>query len=979
MAEVGSDMTRANVDGKKTARAPLVGLAAGLILSAIVFFLTYEVDGAGVRPWANSAIVLALSIISMWYLRSMHMRANAAHALADRRLSELEDANIRFRAILSAAPDPLLFIDANGIVQDVNPPFQKMFGYAPSEVIGKTVEMLMAPALRDHFSLNCFDYMKSSRLQRMGVPQDFTVLTKGGTELAAEIIINPVVMERGTMVTAIVRDVSARKKAEVDLRRSEHLLAASQRITHVGSWEADLVNKTVYRSAELFRIFGHAEASGGSFEDVVRFNAANVHPDDRPIYDRGVQQVLASGNLEPHEYRIFMPDGRIKYLRSQSEAVYNDRGELVKAVGTTQDITAEKKIQDDLRCNERRLAEAQKVAQLGSWERDRTDTVHWSEGLCAIYNMSPVDAPRTPAEAMALTWKSVHPEDRPRMEKLFRTIRDNVGVQNPIELEYRLALPDGAVKYVRSRVVREFDERGDLLKATGIVQDVTARKLAKMRIENTEAQLRTLTNNLPVFVAYIDAEETVLFINETGAKWCGRASPADIIGGKLKHAGSGKNYEATAPLRIRCFGGETLYEEILMDFNDGAARWIGMQLVPDFTPERSVRGLYILLSDIDGRKRMEQRLVQSQKIEAIGQLTGGIAHDFNNILTVIRGNLQMVNLPPEMLEAAKRIDRAVTACGQASDLVSRLLTFARQQDLRPGIVAVSELIRNIVKLLRGSLAENIAIDAVLPPERLWTHADPSQLESALVNLCLNARDAMPRGGRITITAHTRNDVFGVNAPPSTKDYVCISVADTGIGMTDDVKTRALEPFFTTKDFGEGSGLGLSMVHGFVEQSGGTLRIDSERNKGTTVHLYLPASSTAGDESKAVPAPVPQQGGAHTILVVEDREELREMVASFLGTLRYRVMEARDGAQALSMLEQGGKFDLLFTDIIMPGGINGTELAQYAQGLAPDMRVLYTTGYVRDGEAAALGESAHILRKPYALSELATAVKRALAP
>ena len=362
-----------------------------------------------------------------------------------------------------------------------------------------------------------------------------------------------------------------------------------------------------------------------------------------------------------------------------------------------------------------------------------------------------------------------------------------------------------------------------------------------------------------------------------------------------------------------------------------------------------------MVQDISKRKQTEAELRQALKMEAVGQLTGGVAHDFNNLLAVNISNLEMIaaRMAPDS-EEARLAARALQAAEKGALLTDRLLAFSRKHQLQPSLHRLNQLVSDMVALLRSSLGATINIQLKLA-EKLWpTYVDAGQLENALLNLALNARDAMDGGG--TLTVETANIGLDVGHPDfrdsvSPGDYVMLTVSDTGEGMTPDQLAHAFEPFFTTKDVGEGSGLGLSMVYGFASQSGGHAAIQSEPGRGTSVSIYLPRA-----DGQAIPAPPAQateeepRGEAQTVLVVEDYDDLRATAVDLLASSGFTPLEASDGPSALEMLEQNPQVALLFTDLVLPGGMSGIELAREARGKYPGLKILLTSGYAGHLEA-----------------------------
>ncbi|MDP3077307.1 ATP-binding protein, partial [Bradyrhizobium sp.] len=396
-------------------------------------------------------------------------------------------------------------------------------------------------------------------------------------------------------------------------------------------------------------------------------------------------------------------------------------------------------------------------------------------------------------------------------------------------------------------------------------------------------------------------------------------------------------------------------------------------------------GRYVAtVSDITERKAAQAMLRQSQKMDAIGQLTGGIAHDFNNILTVITGTVEilMEDLAdrPELVAITRMIDDAAT---RGASLTHELLAFARKQPLAPRDVDVNALIRETTNLLRPTIGEHIEIEAMLG-DNIWrATADPSQLSAALLNLAINARDAMPHGGKLTFKSGESilDDAYAVTNPDAEPGpYVMIAVSDTGLGIPAEILDRVFEPFFTTKETGKGTGLGLSMVFGFIKQSRGHIKIYSEMGHGTTIRVYLPRSAGASSAQPAVPDIGALRGGTETILVVEDDELVRAYVLAQLQALGYSTLSASNAGVALALVDQSVPFDLLFTDVIMPGGMNGRQLADEVKRRCPAVRILFTSGYTENAiiHHGRLDPGVNLLAKPYRKADLARKIREALA-
>jgi signal transduction histidine kinase/CheY-like chemotaxis protein len=521
-------------------------------------------------------------------------------------------------------------------------------------------------------------------------------------------------------------------------------------------------------------------------------------------------------------------------------------------------------------------------------------------------------------------------------------------------------------------------------------REVDERKRAEQRAADAHARLVDAIEAIPGSFRLFDKDERLVIAN--ARRWTNdteRLPPLapgarfeDLVRAaadqQLARASIDRKDEWVRERMAEFRRGDTTAE---IEWNDG--RWV--QLLERRTSDG---GTVSLRFDITERKRTEEQLRRAQRLESVGQLTGGIAHDFNNLLAVIIGNLEMAG-EDHVAQDIKRelLSQALQAALRGAELTQRLLAFSRRQPLNPRAVDIEETILSMRELLRRTLGETITVD-IAARERPWPClADPVQLESALLNLAINARDAMPEGGRIVIeTANVTLDAnaVGQQGEIAPGEYTVVSVTDTGTGMSEEVRRHAFEPFFTTKDVGKGSGLGLSMVYGFVKQSGGNVTIYSEPGHGTTVKLYLPRARPAAgageaSASAAATTPAPSTSPAGTVLVVEDQDEVRVLVERQFTALGFTVHQAADAAAALAMLEAHPEIALLFTDIILPGGMTGLQLAEEALRRWPALKVLYTSGYTESAVAqrGGLESGALLLSKPYRKEELRRMVRLVL--
>lgn len=515
-----------------------------------------------------------------------------------------------------------------------------------------------------------------------------------------------------------------------------------------------------------------------------------------------------------------------------------------------------------------------------------------------------------------------------------------------------------------------------------LLEQKVAERTAALR--QSEERLRLITDAIPAHIAYVDTTPRFTFANKRYAAWFG-FSVEEIVGKTAEEAvGAALFGELKSHIHNALAGAETTYE-YMREAADGRTHYMRTSLIPDFDEAGAVVGCFVLSLDVTEQKHGEAALLQSQRMEAIGQLTGGLAHDFNNLLTIIIGNLvRLKGKQGAPGETQTHLDPALHAAERGADLTSRLLAFARGQALDPRPVDVGELVRNVTELLKGSLPKSLELQLDVPEAQLTALADPTQLENALVNLALNARDAMPLGGKLTFrtsmvtlpkSAATEFDI----APG---EYARISVADTGKGMEEHVRLHAFEPFFTTKPFGSGSGLGLSMVYGFVRQSGGAAAIDDSSADGTIVSIYLPLAAAEKPAGTATPAW--RDLGDHDtltdgdlVLLVEDDREVAQVVRGQLEDLGYAVLVAADPHDALTLMRSVPDIQILLSDIVMPGQMNGIALAKKAKTSIPRLKVALISGYTDGLEASDLAGCAFpILSKPFSRTALAKLLQRA---
>ena len=724
-----------------------------------------------------------------------------------------------------------------------------------------------------------------------------------------------------------------------------------------------------------------------------------------------IEQVMSGGGATWHENQLIpvTRHGRLEqvYWTYGYSPIDEDNG-VGGVLVVCRDVTKDYLAAVALREREAELARVQQIGRIGGLEVDlRTGFRNRrSPEYLLIHGLSP-DAANESHEDWV---RRIHPEDSEATEKKFR---DAVaGKVHDYIAQYRIIRPsDGETRWISVKSTIERDEQGRAVRLVGAHTDVTEQVVADLALRQSEERFRKLADQLAELNATLaqrveektrerdriwNVSQDLLVVADRNGIW--RTvnpawtktlgwSEAELLNRTsewLEHPGDGGLTRADVNNLIQ--GNLTVRFEGRFRHKDGSYRWLSWTGVPDQDHIYAVaRDVTAEKAAAERLKAAEEALLHSQKMEAVGQLTGGIAHDFNNLLTGIVGSLDLLQArlnKGRTDNIARYISAAMTSANRAAALTHRLLAFARRQPLIPKSVNANQLVASLEDLLRRTIGEIIDLEIVASDDLWCTLCDPNQLESALLNLAINARDAMPDGGKLTIaTANARFDSVTADTPALLPgDYICIGVTDTGVGMSAEVAARAFDPFFTTKPIGQGTGLGLSMIYGFARQSNGHATIDSKIGLGTSVKLYLPRHH--GD----ITAPHPSAAKAdehtatgETVLVVEDEPVVRGIILEMLHEEGYRTLEAVDGPSGLQILRANERVDLLITDVGLPG-MNGRQLADQARETRPGLKILFITGYA---ESAAIADGflqpgMEMITKPFDLSNLSRQI-RAMVP
>ena len=758
----------------------------------------------------------------------------------------------------------------------------------------------------------------------------------------------------------------------------EHFHYAMELNTQV-LWTAGVDGKLDY-VAQRWREWTGGSGLGSSWLEA-------IHAEDVPRVWAAWSEAVGSGQPLDQEMRVRRQDGRYRWVHSRAYCRKDESGQPVKWYGSCEDIDEHWQARNALLDSEAQFRSLASTMPNQAWLAHGSGATYWvNEQVCAYTG-------QTMKSLVSSGFRHcVHPDDLQATQKSWEHA---VATAGAYEYEFRMRRADGQYRWFLARALPLIDEAGTVLRWVGTNTDVQEQKnvLERMAYLNSSLELemanRTADRDrmwrLSTDIMLVaDLAGMIIAVNPAWSKILDRPEVESLGMDFISLVHPDDRMAALQDLSRLAHGAPTLRMENRYRRRDGGYRWISWTAVPaqklihaigrDVTDEKEARLALV---------RSEQALLQAQKLESIGKLTGGVAHDFNNVLQIISGNLQLLKLTvADSPQAAQRLDSAASAVERGAKLSSQLLAFARRQPLKPLVTDLGHLLRRMHELIRRALGEDIAEETFIS-DGLWhTLVDPNQMENVLLNMAINARDAMDKGGRLTFTLSNVTldaEYASLHADVLEGQYVLLTITDTGHGMARDVIDQIFEPFFTTKREGEGTGLGLSMAYGFIRQSAGHIKVHSAPGAGTTFKIYLPRSL----EKLAEPPPGlsgPVLGGSETILVVEDDAPVQHTVVDMLRGLGYEVLHADDGASALALLGTGVAVDLLFTDVVMPGPVSSKELAQQARLLLPELAVLFTSGYTHNAimQGGRLDPGVELLSKPYQREDLARRIRHLLA-
>lgn len=883
-------------------------------------------------------------------------------------------------AAVEAMDDAFCAVDRDGGIVQVNPSAERLLRGKRDRLLGASAEAVFSPPACAGLLDAIRDVRRDGRRRRIE------------TDLPGGIAVGVRIVPAAEFVLLFLRERGARQGMEMSRRERDDVLAISEEMLGIGLWEIDVTTGTVTGTPQFLRIMG-LDRSGGPvpLETLQRLH----HPDDRQGVIDAYKHAIARGeNLVHTEYRIVLAGGALRWILGHARIIRDANGEVTRLLGVDIDITNRKLSESALNESEERFRRVFEQSPLGKATVDHEFRFREvNPALCEMLG-------RTKEQLVGSSILDlVHPDDRAVCLEKGRALIE--GRLPQVQLEERFLRETGEPFWVRLNIGPIRDTQGHILYSLGVIEDIDDHKRMTQALADSERRLRELNERLSHQaarrarqLAASRAQLEAFFSNSPDWMTLIRAgsdgrfayvdlNPAcEVAYGRPRTQVIGRTVEdilgpeaAETPLQYlrACVRTEDPQRYVAQRTLAGRTRTIDVMFALVPAPAETGEQLIITIArDITERERLEAQLRQAQKMEAIGQLTGGVAHDFNNLLAVIMGNAELAKRRPAGSLPAM-MDNILRAGERGVALTRQLLSFSRRQTTAPQVLDLSVEIPRIAEMLRASLRGNIELTTWVAADVGMVEVDPDEFEIALLNVAVNARDAMPQGGHFSI------DVRSIPAGSSgfASEHVAIELRDTGTGVPPEVMAKVFDPFFTTKEVGVGTGLGLSQVYGFAQQSGGTVSIDSPPGKGTAITIWLPRTrkSAVKATGEADDAAAGSAGGL--ILLVEDNPDVASVTAQMLRSMGHDVEVVDRARKALGRLsEEARPVNLLLSDVVMPDGMTGLDLARVVRARKSDLPIVLMSGY--NDAVPQRGSGFRILRKPVPANELQNAVRDALA-
>ena len=847
---------------------------------------------------------------------------------------------------------------------------ESTFGFTFAEVLEQPIDMLLPAGARERHRRHLESFATGDDVLRlMSERSEVYGQRKNGQKFPAEASITKISVEGKTHFAVMLRDITERKRAEEELLLNVEIVQNMAEGVHLIRAEDGIL---VYANPKFEQMFGYdpGEMLGMPMS---RLNApGKITPKET---GEEIGRIMAEQGRWHGEVYSLKKDGT-KFWCNVTASAFEDSRYGKVWVAVQEDITERKRAEEELQAKENLLQTVFAAIPVGVQVKDRQGRyLMTNEAFAANIGLPPEMLKGLTVEDIGLGTpqqrKIIEADDRKVMESGER-----------VEAwDEELTLPNGKTIWRHKIKAPLLDHAGTTIGLVGVIEDVTKRKEAELARAEGERLLRLLTDAVPVSICYIDRDERYRFNNRTMCEWIGR--DADTLHGKrVGELMSPEAYRIIQPHIEQVLAGEIHSYESEVPFPDGNTRYFHASYIPDIGPDGQVRGFSSMVEDITERKKMEEQLRESQKMEAVGQLAGGIAHEFNNAMQIISNSAYFIQHKPENTDSVvEYADMIAKSAERTSRLTQQLLGFSRKSIIQKKILHLGELVSSQVGMVSRLIGEQILVEHGTDDDLDLVNADPGIIEQVIINLCVNARDAMPGGGRLTI--ESKNfiadpefcDAHGLGGAGR---FVVLSVSDNGVGISPKNRQHIFEPFFTTKEVGKGTGLGLAMVYGAIQQHGGVIEVFSEPEAGSTFKIFLPAVKS---EEINIPQHIHPASprGSETVLIAEDDDEVRTMLSRLLESQGYVVFTAKDGMDTLDIFtEKQNLIDLVILDMVMPRK-HGQDVYKQIRQTGSDVPVLFSSGYSpNELESDFLSENElRLIKKPYSPNQLFTIVREIL--
>ena len=889
------------------------------------------------------------------------LRTRAGHKRA-------EVARAYLASIVESSDDGIIGKSPEGVIQSWNAGAERLYGYTAAEAIGQSIFLLVPPDRREEVE-GFLNRIKQGK----GIEHHETVrVTKYGRRIDVSVTISPLKNDSGEVVGAstIARDIIARKRAEEALIEERQLLHTLMDNLPDNIYFKDRESRFTQINMALakeLKLSHPDQAVGKTDFDILPGEQS------KELY-RDEQEIIRTGQpLVDKEEKLIWPGGNITWLSTTKMPLRDPNGNIVGTFGVSRDITERKRAEEELHQSRQMLQTILDTIPQRVFWKDRNIVYLGCNQAFAI------DAGlKDPAEIIGkndyeLAWRET--AERYRVDDT-QVMEDATSRLNFEEPQHR---PDGSQWWLRSSKLPLRDRKGKVIGMIGTYEDITERK----RAEAEHLRLATAVEQSAEAVVITNTKGDIEYVNPAFAHISGYGRE-EVLGRNPRILKSGKHdLEFYQQLWATILSGQTWHGELINRRKDGKLYTEEMTITPVRDGRGNITHFTATKQDVTERRTLEAQLHQASKMEAVGRLAGGVAHDFNNLLTIINGYSQILQEKlPSDTEASGHLKEISLAGERAAALTRQLLAFSRRQVLAPQVLDLNAVVSNLDKMLRRLIGEDIKLHTHLDPTLGRVKADPGQIEQVLMNLVVNARDAMPTGGNLTLeTSNVELDETYASTHPTVKPgpHVMLAVGDTGSGMTPETKARIFEPFFTTKEQSKGTGLGLATVYGIVKQSGGSIWVYSELGQGTVFKIYLPIVSNNLVAKGPANTETDSAAGTETILVVEDEKGVRSLIRLALMSVGYKVLEVEDGESAVAMCANyDGPIHLLLTDVVMPQ-MSGPAVAEKVSAVRPGIKVIYMSGYTDDAvlHHGVLSEDMPFIQKPFSPLALRKKIREVL--